>query len=48
MEQSHDFVVEEFGLVCRLHRSLYGLKQFAQAWFGCISSIDLPFSFLSS
>ena len=35
MEQPHGFVTQgESGLVCRLRRSLYGLKQSPRAWFG--------------
>ena len=35
MEQSLGFVAQgESGLVCRQRRSLYGLKQSPQAWFG--------------
>ena len=40
MEQPPGFVAQgESSLVCRLRRSLYGLKQSPQAWFGCFSSV---------
>ena len=40
MEQPPGFVPQgESGLVCRLRRSLYGLKQSPRAWFGRFSSI---------
>ena len=40
MEQPPEFVARgESGLVCRLRRSLYGLKQSPRAWFGRISSV---------
>ena len=40
MEQPPSFVAQgEFGLVCRLRRSLYGLKQSPRAWFGHFSSV---------
>ena len=40
MEQPPGFVVQgESALVCRLRYSLYGLKQFPQAWFGWFSSV---------
>ncbi|RVW76761.1 Retrovirus-related Pol polyprotein from transposon RE2 [Vitis vinifera] len=39
MEQPPGFVAQgEFGLVCRLCRSLYGLKQSPRAWFSRFSS----------
>ena len=34
MEQPPGFIAQESGLVCRLHHSLYGLKQSPRAWFG--------------
>ena len=40
MEQPPGFVAQgESGLVCRLRRSLYGLKQSLRAWFGRFSSV---------
>ena len=40
MEQPPGFVAQgESRLVCRLRRSLYGLKQFPQAWLGRFSSV---------
>ena len=40
MEQPPGFVAQgESGLVCRLRRSLYGLKQSPRAWFGRFSSV---------
>ena len=40
MEQPPGFVAQgESGLVCRLHRSLYGLNQSPRAWFGRFSSV---------
>ena len=45
MEQPPEFVAQgEFGLVYRLCRSLYGLKQSSQAWFGRFSSVVQEFS----
>ena len=34
--------------MCRLRRSLYGLKQSPRAWFGCFSSIIQEFGMLRS
>ena len=40
MEQPPGFVAQgESGLVCRLRRSLYGLKQSPRAWFGRFSNV---------
>ncbi|RVW66792.1 Retrovirus-related Pol polyprotein from transposon RE2 [Vitis vinifera] len=49
MEQPPGFVAQgEFGFVCRLCRSLYGLKQSPRAWFGRFSSIVQEFGMLRS
>ena len=52
------YMEQSLGLVCRLHRSLYGLKQSPRAWYGRFSSVvkkiwhilqySKPFGFLSS
>ena len=47
MEQPPGFVAQgESGLVCRLRRSLYGLKQSPRAWFGRFSSVVQEFGML--
>ena len=47
MEQPLGFVAQgESGLVCRLRRSLYGLKQSPRAWFGPFSSVVQEFGML--
>ena len=44
MEQPLGFVYQgESSLVCRLRRSLYGLKQFSRVWFGRFSSVVQEF-----
>ncbi|RVX07439.1 Retrovirus-related Pol polyprotein from transposon RE2 [Vitis vinifera] len=49
MEQPPGFVAQgEFGLVCRLRRSPYGLKQSPRAWFGRFSSVVQEFGMLCS
>ncbi|RVW95348.1 Retrovirus-related Pol polyprotein from transposon RE2 [Vitis vinifera] len=49
MEQPSGFVAQgESGLVCRLRRSLYGLKQSPRAWFSRFSSVVQEFGMLRS
>ena len=49
MEQRPGFVAQgEAGLVCRLRRSLYGLKQSSRAWLGRFSSVVQEFGMLRS
>ncbi|RDX87093.1 hypothetical protein CR513_31475, partial [Mucuna pruriens] len=49
MEQPPGFVAQgESGLVCKLHRSLYGLKQFPRAWFGKFSQVVQNFGMTRS
>ncbi|RVW55201.1 Retrovirus-related Pol polyprotein from transposon RE2 [Vitis vinifera] len=49
MEQPPGFVAKgESGLVCRLRRSLYGLKQSPRAWFSRFSSVVQEFGMFRS
>ena len=49
MEQPPGFVAQgEYGLVCRLRRSLYGLKQSPRAWFDRFSYVVQEFGMLHS
>ena len=49
MEQPPGFVAQgESGLVCRLRRSLYGLKQSPRAWFAHFSYVVQEFGMLRS
>ncbi|RVW42679.1 Retrovirus-related Pol polyprotein from transposon RE2 [Vitis vinifera] len=49
MEQPPGFVAQgESGLVCRLRRSLYGLKQSPRTWFDRFSSVVQEFGMLRS
>nr|KYP53748.1 Retrovirus-related Pol polyprotein from transposon TNT 1-94 [Cajanus cajan] len=50
MEQLPGFVAqgESFGLVCRLRKSLYGLKQSPRAWFGRFSTVVQQFGMTRS
>ena len=47
MEQPPGFITQwEFGLVCKLRRSLYGLKQSPRAWFSRFSSVVQEFGMI--
>ena len=49
MEQPPGFVAQgESGLVCKLRRSLYGLKQSPRAWFSRFSSMVQEFGMIRS
>ena len=49
MEQPPGFVAQgEFGLVCKLRRSLYGLQQSPRIWFSRFSSVVLEFGMIRS
>ena len=49
MEQPPGFVPQgESGLVCKLRRSLYGLKQSPRAWFSRFSSVVQEFGMIRS
>ena len=50
MEQPSGFVaqVESSNMVCRLHRSLYGLKQSPRAWFDRFSTVVQQFGMVCS
>ena len=49
MEQPPGFVAQgESGLVCKLRRSLYGLKQSPRAWFSRFSSVVQEFGMIRS
>ena len=49
MEQPPEFVVQrESGFVCKLHRSLYGLKQSPRVWFDRFSSVVQEFGMTRS
>jgi hypothetical protein len=49
MEQPRGFIDSQFSShVCRLHKSLYGLKQALRAWFTRLSQTLLELGFVSS
>ena len=45
MEQPHNFIQDDSSLVCRLKRSLYGLKHAPCAWYSKMDSFLLATSF---
>lgn len=49
MNQPQGFVdLERPNYVCRLHKSLYGLKQSSRGWFHCLSQYLLGLGFKES
>jgi len=49
MEQPPGFIAQgEYGLVCKLQKSLYGLKQSPRAWFGKFSKVIQQFGMIRS
>ena len=49
MEQPSSFIDQgEFGLLCKLRRSLYGLKQSPRAWFNRFSLVVQDFDMIQS
>ena len=49
MEQPPGFITQkESGFVCKLRRSLYGLKQSTRAWFSRFSSMVQEFGMIRS
>lgn len=49
MEQPPEFVAQgELGLVCRLHKSFYGLKKYPQCWLGKFIKVVQQFGMVCS
>lgn len=49
MEQPQGFVdMEHLDFICKLHKSIYGLKQVLRAWFNCLSNSLLNLGFTAS
>lgn len=49
MQQPQGFVDKQFpNYICRLTKSLYGLKQALRAWFKCFTSHLLTLGFVTS
>lgn len=46
MQQPPGFVSENKQLVCKLHRSLYSLKQAPRAWYERLKQALLQFGFI--
>lgn len=48
MKVPEGYPKQEKGIVCRLHKSLYGLKQSSRQWFGKLSEALLTYGFKQS
>lgn len=49
MQQPQGFINSQFpSFICKLRKSLYGLKQVPRAWFDCFTTQLLTFGFVAS